>query len=197
MWCPQGSHAIQNMNITHHRCKKDVTPERSDPHHSFFWTVYTFGPLRSWIWFQSMLSTNWPIWRHCGYYMHIVSLKGNVICKKHVLKLVGGVFVIWFFVNIFFFETVWRCWIQNIRLSADQLPTKPPEGTRRSTWRRSMATWMLQSFCCPKGLRWMPRPTMARGLKASQAVAGIQSPSRGFPPLNIPQMQMLGSMISM
>ena len=36
MWCPQGSHAIQNMNITHHRCKKDVTPERSDPTTAFF-----------------------------------------------------------------------------------------------------------------------------------------------------------------
>ena len=45
-------------------------------------------------------------------------------------------------------------------------PGKPPEASRRCTWRRTTATSRLQSFCSPKGPRSTPRTTMAWGLKA-------------------------------
>ena len=44
-------------------------------------------------------------------------------------------------------------------------PGKPPEATRRCTWRRATATSRLRSFCSPKGPQWTPRTTMARGLQ--------------------------------
>ena len=66
-----------------------------------------------------------------------------------------------------------RSLVEPVELSCPQLwptaPWKPPEAKRRCTWRQATGTWRLRSSCCPKRPQWTPRPTMARGLKASQA----------------------------
>ena len=54
-WCLKGHHATQNMNITGQR----DSARTMWCHHTFSCKSYTFEPLRSWTWFQTVLSTSW------------------------------------------------------------------------------------------------------------------------------------------
>ena len=191
--------------------------------------LYTFGPLKSWNvepdFRQSACSElvdlldGIVLYQVCQFFSKkgIAEryIEGIVVVKRIMLWRLFGVPV---FVNIFGFELVWRGWVQSIHRSfvgwtgGAQLPTTivvlPPEAKRRCAWRQATATWRLRSSFCPKRPKWTPRPTMARGLKASQAggpyggsltrclwrkwnfgknvafSANVWQ-SRGFPPLNI------------
>ena len=62
--CLSGHLATKHEKISQHKW----TPQgKSDVTRAFFWTFYTFGPLRSWTRFQTMLSPNW---RHCFHRQH-------------------------------------------------------------------------------------------------------------------------------
>ena len=71
--------------------------------------------------------------------------------------------------------------------SRSTAPGKPPEAKRRCTGRRTSAASRLRSFCSPKGPRWTPRTTKARGLKAGsrgqKSSLRLGAPQKVFPGL--------------
>ena len=164
-------------------CKKDVAPPQ------LFGTLYTFRPLKHWTWFHTMLSTIIDDIAFTGLLMFekqvltFPFIKGNVICKKDVLKLVHFVceyMLLWTVSKLSPKQSVEPVELSCPHLSsfprsrpsrptpeataADGFPEKAPEAKRRSTWRRGRATERLQGSCCPKGPRWTQRGKMARGL---------------------------------
>ena len=131
------------------------------------------------------------VWKKVVDLLNIVSLKARSFARKMHWNLFS---VLWMFFCFEQFEEdvesnksvvrlsverVWSSAAHNFRRPTScassavvrqkpQRPTrpgKPPEAERRSTGRRGPARSRLQSSCCRKEPRWMPRTTVARGLR--------------------------------
>ena len=179
---------MQHMNITGQR----DSARTMWCHHTFSCKSYTFEPLRSWTWFQTVLSTAWDDIVLTGLLIEKV-FTHHFSNSSVVEKIPWNLFDV--FVNVFCLKSktfivplsvelprrIGLCAVvpPEAHSGPDGLPgKKAPEAKRRCTMRHAKATAQLRSFCFQKVPRWTPRTSLAR---ASIREAGARH--RGLPDL--------------